>query len=112
MPATLFNIVDTQGDTVRVRFPIVDDVGAPYDLTGCTVRGRVKEAVPTDDSPTVANFVSESTTGGVAVLLLSAATTAPLVGVFSYDVEVVDPAGEIDTVFRGTLTFAQQITTA
>jgi hypothetical protein len=107
-----YNILIQQGaDYIETIVIKVKETGIPVDLTGCTIRGQVRE----DYSSTTAlcTFVVENTdlANGKFTLTLSAATTAALSferGV--YDVEIQYPSGRVDRALQGSAVFSPEVT--
>ena len=93
--------------------PINGPDSLPLDLTGYTLRGKIKKKYsdPAATMTFVASFPAPST--GHGRLTLSASTTAvPDAGRYVYDVELEDGAGTVVPLYYGCFCLLPEVTTA
>lgn len=93
--------------------PINGPDSLPLDLTGYTLRGKIKKRY-SDTVATMAFTASfPAPTTGHARLTLSASTTAvPAAGKYVYDVELEDGAGTVVPLYYGCFCLLPEATTA
>lgn|SRR5690606_34993416 len=96
----------TSGDTKRLRVTITDSDGVEVDVTGATIiyviadsQERVRKA--TGDGITI--------DGAVVTVTLDPADTAELAGVYAHEMQIVDGAGQVQTVFTGQMSIAKDL---
>lgn len=102
----------TEGDTARFTVTVKDSAGAVVDLTGVTSIAWQIARSAFAGSPDLSKSIGSGVTvtdaaGGVFQVELAPADTADLLGDFHHEAEVTDGAGDIATVFCGTLTFSK-----
>ena len=102
----------TEGDSARFTVTVKDSAGAVVDLTGVTAikwqMARSAFATTADLSKALGSGVTiTDAPGGVFQVDLTPADTADLLGDFHHEAEVTDGAGDVATVFCGTLSFAK-----
>ncbi|WP_425404639.1 hypothetical protein [Hwanghaeella sp.] len=106
------NILRRRGDTRAFEFEMKQG-GAAYDITGfsylLTVNPRRSPADDTEQAFQLAGVVVDGP-GGVVRFPITAPAAALLPGVYFYDVQETDDAGEDLTVIAGTWTVRQDIT--
>jgi hypothetical protein len=117
-PAT-YDLTLYQGDDRKLTFRLREQnedltPGAYIDLTGSTPKAQIR-ATPED--PTVAaeftaTLLDQTTTPGGVQLVLTGAQTAALdpAITYSWDVQVENPATEVQTYLRGSVTVEAQVT--
>lgn len=106
-----FNIQYTRGDTFSQSMIVKDSTGAAVNLTGWTVTSQIR--VTEDDvNPVVSFTVTNGGSTGLITLALTAAQTAslPLTSGGLYDVQLVDPSGNVSTYVGGTVTMKKDVT--
>lgn len=107
---TSLDITRKRGDTMPFRFTIKDSAGADQDVTGFAFYFTVNsDKAPANTDNQQFQLTGTSSSAGNFRFAPSAANV-DLVGTFYYDVQVVDGAGIIYTVYEGKLTFTQDIT--
>lgn len=113
------NITDTRGDAWRIRVELDDgaEPGAtPTNLTGYTARAQVRQSP--GSSRAIDFEVTNAPLDGDGIIELTALETSPawLCGdvpiVCSWDLELVNPAGEPDTIAGGAWTVKPDTTRA
>lgn len=103
-----------QGATLRVEHTITSPDGtAPFDLTGCTLRGQVRKTALA--STPVASFntqINTPATAGVYQFWLTDEQTAAIPcgenpgdeeSRYVYDIELEEPGGDVRCVLEGTI---------
>jgi hypothetical protein len=103
----------TRGDTYPISVTLKDSSGVAIDITGGTFALTVNsEENPTDtanqlftEAGTITNAV-----GGVVEFAVSLSNSDQTPGVYYYDVQYTDSAGNIRTVLRGPWCVNQDIT--
>ena len=101
-----------RGDSYS-RTVTVTDQGAPVDLTDCVALLTVSTAEnPVDDTTEVFQLIGiiddEPATGKVH--FIPSTTDNGTAGIFFYDVEITDVAGNVRTPIKSTWTITQDIT--
>ena len=102
----------TEGDTARLTVTVRDAAGAVVDLTGATAIAWQMARSAFAASPTLSKSLGSGVTvtdamNGVFQVALAPADSADLLGDFHHEAEVTDGAGDIATVFCGTLNFSK-----
>lgn len=110
-----------RGDTATWDLPVVDDHGAPFDLTGCTLWFTVKAGSVADadavvscswvDGGASSGIAVDNPLTGIAVYGITAAQSAALaLRIYSYDVQLKDTIGAITTLVIGSLAVSADVT--
>jgi hypothetical protein len=105
-----------QGDTKRLAVSVTDPDGTAVSLVSVqSVRWWVAKKV-TSTSRLIEKALASGITvtnaaEGKLVITLSPADTAQLAGDYYHELEVIDSAGDIGTVLRGTLTVVRALVT-
>ena len=86
-----FDLDMYQGDDFELLIDVVDGDGMPVDLTGRTVRSQIRRSPGAVELAAEFDVDLTNAATGRAVLTLGNADTAPLVGVYRYDVKWNDP---------------------
>ena len=111
--AQQINITRARGDTYRLRITFTKDDGSPLDFTNSTVKMTVSEIASPDLSGgylfQIAGSVVAPATDGVCDFILTTAQ-ADNVGLFYYDVEMIDVSGAVRTILVGQFLMEQDIT--
>lgn len=125
MPAAKHNITVEQGATFIRTITIKDSASEPIDITGWTLRGKIRESQSAETA--IATFVTEildqtdEDTIGQATFSLSAAVTAAIPEAeftkpflkttkLLYDLEIEKPSGEVIRLLQGDVTFVPEMT--
>jgi len=112
MAAGKYNILIQQGADYIQPITMRDSLTqVATDLTGCTVRGQVRQRF--EDTDALASFVVnyDDLPNGKFTLTISNTVTAALkfdTGV--YDVELVYPSGVVDRILQGKVVLSQEVT--
>jgi len=102
-----------QGTTWGMSWPIVDDSGVPVTVDGWTVRSQIRDSVTatavlwewsTDDG------TAEAVADTVILRLTPAQSSAWTWRTGLYDVELVDPDGEVFRLTQGRVTVDREVT--
>lgn len=100
MPALTHDVTIEQGATFQREFVVTDSAGSAFDLTGYTLRGKIRDNTGTE----AATFATSSTTNSL-LIELTAAQTATLQPSTSfshrYDVEAESPDGVVYRIAQG-----------
>lgn len=103
-----------RGDDVKLEFTFLDSEGEALDLTDATIFFTAKENATDSDGDAVIikdfEFVG-SGTSGIAELEFTASETSIGVGVYSYDIQIMDKNGYVMSSSVGKLRVLQDITT-
>lgn len=94
------------GDRKNIVVTVRDEAGAIVDLTGSTARFRLARhpgAISIFEKAVGSGLSMTDPAAGVLTVTLSADDTVALVGVFHWDVVVIDASGNPTTVAYGTL---------
>lgn len=120
MTATVLNLTVEAGTTFRQDLQLLDDAGAPVDLTSASARMHVRKAVSTPDPPlldlTDANggiVFTAPLTGGLQVVITDTQTSglqASGVSRAVYDLEVVLVSGDVVRGWKGSITVDFEVT--
>lgn len=123
MAAAKLNLTCEQGTKFERMLTIAID-GTPVDLTGYTVRGKIKKYVT--DAAVVATFTftiqNQVTDTGKVLMSLPAATSTAFVidpqqdqirslVPYAYDVELVPASGDPTRIFQGIFFLSPEVTT-
>jgi hypothetical protein len=105
------NIERFRGDTKPFSL-LLSDTGSPLNLTGCSVKLTVnKQSNPVDVTQQVFQLTGSMLTPTNGVVDFSMDDTqADNVGIFYFDIEVVDAQSKKFTVVKGTFQMVQDIT--
>lgn len=102
------NVEIWQGEYKELPFSVVDQNGAPFDLTGATMTykicvGNASGAVQL--TKTTASGISiTSATAGTGKITLAAVDTASISGVFYHELGITDASSHPEVGFVGTIT--------
>lgn len=125
MLAGVYNITIEQGSTfgrlISLEQPdlAADPTGATfeeYDLSGHTARMQIRRTVESTStmlSLTTANggiVINPGTPDNEIEIVISAANTATLTTDGVYDLEIINSAGAVSKVIRGTITLIPEVT--
>jgi hypothetical protein len=103
MAAVQVDLTIEQGaDWPGLAFPIFDNEGAPYDLTGCTARGQIR-AAPDEDpalftwstSPSAGEGLLTLATNQLTIRVLGAESTTWDFHKARYDIYLTNPAAPV-----------------
>lgn len=104
------------GDTVRFKFQVTDradpeDPPVPRDLTGWEVESHVRTTPPAETIEAEWE-IDFSGTEGIIQMYLSPETTQPWAAIktLASDVQLTDPAGDVETILKIKLKAAQDVT--
>ena len=103
------------GDNVLLRFAVTDEDGNPVTLTGITIhfamapRPFTTPVIDSAGSPPTAVVTVTNNSGGLFEVEIEAADTAALRGVYTFEAELEDTEGDVNTVGRGRITFSRGI---
>lgn len=86
-----FDLDIYQGDDFELLIDVIDGDGAPVDLTGRTVRSQIRRAPGALELAAEFDVDLTNAATGRVVLALPSAASAPLVGVYRYDIKWNDP---------------------
>ena len=117
-----------QGDAWSLAFRLLDDAGAARDLTGLTPKMMLRDPLdlagaPLLTVPSAAWSASPSTTGcrigdqsdpdlkGWVRVFIASADNAVAAGKWSYDVQLTDANGNVETFIAGKFPVRAQVTT-
>lgn len=109
-------------DTKVLRIGVVDGNAAVFDLTSCTIRwqmSKVTSLSPYKFSATpllqkaigTGITVTDAPNGALDISIASADTKTLKPGPYYYELEVVDSAGDVQTVLTGTITLLPALIT-
>lgn len=110
MAAGSYQIVDIeQGADWNLYLIFQEANGTATDLTGFSLRMKIKTNYTENNGVLVANLTSPSggisvtsLTGGLAIVTMTATTTANLTsGNYLYDLKLISPTGLVDREFQG-----------
>ena len=110
MSAASYQIVDIeQGADWNLYLIFQEANGTATDLTGCSLKMKIKTNYTENNGTLVANLTSPSggisitsLTGGLATVTMPASTTANLTsGNYLYDFKLISPTGLVDREFQG-----------
>jgi hypothetical protein len=99
-------VAATRGDTVAFDVTLYGPTDEPLDLTGWTWLSEVRDGTKT----LVATFVVTPGAVGVVTLSLDAATTAPLLGDYVFDIQATDDQATVKTLVHGKLRIREDVT--
>jgi hypothetical protein len=122
MAAGQYNMTISQGESFGLLLTLADSSDDPIDLTGCMVRGQIRENA--SSSPVLASFTAEiqdpETLGQVQISLTAAETAAIPVPatesatktsvVYAYDLELVYANGSVKRLLEGLCTVSPEVT--
>lgn len=104
-----------QGATFRRRITLLDDDGAPINLSGYVVRMQVRNAktnVQVIELTTENGRITVNATEGRMLLDVGASVTAALpVGIYLYDLELVASANSVMRLLEGKFQVTRNVTT-
>ena len=109
-----------QGCSYSIPFRYTDELGAPKDLTGCTVRSQIRKTIK---SPTItetfAPLISPDPSTGLFTLSLTALQTSAIPAgdgpdaaesKYVYDVELVSAGGVVTPLAYGVVRIHPEVT--
>ncbi len=106
-----------QGSRFFQRIRLRTSSGAPIDLTGYSARMHLREAV--DSAAILVELTTENgrlaitspaTAGELTVTIPTATTTLLDFDTAVFDLELVQPDGEVKRILEGTVTFSREVT--
>ena len=105
-----------QGDTKRLVITITDPDGDPISLVGATsikwwVAKRVTSTSKLLQKDLSDGIVVTDAAGGVVTISIDPEDTVAVTGSYYHELEVIDSAGDIGTVLRGTMTIVRALVT-
>ena len=103
-----------QGDTKRLVVTIVDPAGAPISLVAVDsvkwwVAKKVTSTVRLIEKSVGSGIEVTNAAGGVVTISLDPDDTEAVSGSYYHELEVIDSAGDIGTVLRGTMTILRAL---
>lgn len=103
------------GATFTDESLLVDTDGEPIDLTGYTARMAIKETIDADEVALLlttenSRIIITPATGSVLLYLSDAETAAFNIDRGVYDVELIQPGGEVMRLMQGDVTIDQNVT--
>lgn len=109
-----FNFEMHQGDTKRLHITIKDPDGVPVSLIGVqTIKWWVARRVTSTTKllqKSLGNGITvTNSAGGVLTIAIDPEDTVAVSGDYYHELEVVDSAGDIGTVLRGTMTVVRAL---
>jgi hypothetical protein len=108
MPALEYDLNIEQGSVFRRSIPVLNDAGAPIDLTGWSARGQIRL---TYRDTGVAYELDLTAAGSTVELVIPAADSSEWQwrhGV--YDVELLDADGTPTRLMQGNVTVSPEVT--
>lgn len=111
-----FNFEMHQGDTKRLRISIKDPSGTAVSLIGAqSIKWWVAKRVTSTTrflEKTVGDGITvDDAAGGLLTISLDPEETEDVSGDYYHELEVIDSAGDIGTVLRGTMTVVRALVT-
>lgn len=94
------------GDSKQLIVTIVDDAGAPVDVTGGTVVYVIADREVRVTKTTGDGVVIDEST---VTVTLDPADTAALAGLYGHEMQVTDVAGHVYTVLTGQVSIAKDV---
>lgn len=92
-----------RGDTLNITFTFKDNIGAPMDLTGCTLFCTIKSSIEDADSDAKLSkllSITLPTTAGIAILSATTDEMRYLRGQYIMDIQLKLADGSIQTPFK------------
>lgn len=96
------NIAMRLGETVKVKFTVVDPDGSPSDLSGATAVFAISDGVLSDKAVSIAGNVC-------TVTILP--SDIDEVGTYQFEFRVRDSLGQVDSLLVGDIVVAKKYTT-
>lgn len=96
------NIAMRLGETVKVKFAVIDPDGSPSDLSGATAVFAISDGVLTDKAVSIADNVC-------TVTILP--SDIDEVGTYQFEFRVRDSLGQVDSLLVGDIVVAKKYTT-
>ena len=109
LPAN-YDIAIYKGDYLEFFVTINDSLGAPFNLTGYTVKSQLKTDYYDNSPITFDTTVVVPAEGYIRVFLSSAVTDALLPGSYIWDLQVTSSLGENRTYLRGDVIVQDDVT--
>ena len=114
--ATELNFEMHQGDTKRLRVSVQDPAGQPISLVGAQsikwwVAKKVTSTTRLLEKSVGSGITVTSAANGELTVSIEPEDTDDVVGDYYHEREVIDSAGDIGTVLRGTMTIARALVT-
>lgn len=113
------DFVIAQGSSFAANLTIKAASEVVYDLTGCVLRGQIRERISAKRALTDLNFLMTNPAGGEVQMYLSPEQTSalPAKGVsfnqltnLPYDVEIVLPSGDVQRILQGYFKVSPEVT--
>ena len=98
-----------QGSDYTARVEVYNADGTAADLTGFTAKAQIRRDVA-DKCPDVATDVLCVVEGSIIWLTVPHAATADLFGRYLWDLDLIDPAGNVTTILGGHAVVTQEVT--
>jgi predicted SpoU family rRNA methylase len=107
--ALRFNLVIDQGSDFEVTFPVLKD-GQPQDLAGWSARSQVRHLVT--DAVVLHDFADELSLveSDVQLAVPAEVSTAWAWRLAVYDIEIVDPTGDVTRLVEGQVIVRPEVT--
>jgi len=116
-----YNIDMFQGSTFKLDLELEDGNGAAINLTGATIRGKMRRTASATIVEATFTCTIVSAVGGTATVGLTAAQTAAIaadpsqkatreITNFAYDIEYEDSGGIVDRILQGIVNFYPEVT--
>lgn len=111
---TTINLTVYQGATFKRTWAVTsEEDGSPYNLTAWTARMQIRAKKKSEDY--LLNLTTEN--GGIIIevtveesIYMSPEQTAELSSSGVYDLELVDPQGEVIRIMEGSVTLSTEVT--
>lgn len=115
MTAATHNITIEQGATFTLNLVYKDSAGTPINLSGYSARMQIRRTYTSPSA--LATFTTQNgrivlgTSSGTVAVKGDAALTAALAAKTAvYDLELVNPAGDVTRLIRGAVTITPEVT--
>ena len=100
-----------KGDTFKRSLALLQSNGQPYNLTGASITGQVRNASTDALIATFVVAIDSPATLGTALLSLADDTTAALgVDLYVFDIKLGTAAGETKTLLAGEFRVTRRVT--
>ena len=98
-----------RGDTMRLLVELLDDTGAPVDVTGWSWLSQLRITPDDTDSVVIAVTVPDPPGGSVQLELDPAVTAALPIADYVFDLEATDGGGAVKTLIDGQLRVREDV---